>query len=234
MENRRLPENEARLIVTKNVLQAQSTLGNVGYDTRLVGSYGRASSISDRTLSAYSGEPASLRDIDIAIVRSNKEPVSFKKIESYANAHVSDQKVDILCPNALFYDGNEAEISYRDIEISVSPDVLKPVKGNLYDSEVVTFDPMTQFHLTLLFGYVRKKDFFNLLDFGRKMRKVSHLPDDLFEPFHELSELSIKKYPGARRLREMQSIYRAVLPQTIRTTLLPVVNPIANYLRRNI
>lgn len=234
MERRRVNEDEARRRVVSNVSQLHDSLVVHGYDTRLAGSYGRAASISDGSRSAYSDEGENLRDIDITFVRSSNVPVPLKEVEKYANGNVIDQKVDVLCPNSFISDGNNASISYRDIELPVAPDVLRTFKGDLYGYDIPTFDPMTHFHLTLMFGYVRKKDFFNLLDFGRKMRGTTHLPDDLFEPFHQLSEMSIKRYPGARRIREMQTVYRAVFPQSVRKTLLPVVNPIANYLRRNI
>jgi hypothetical protein len=206
-----------------------------GLDARLAGSYGRAASINAELPSPYKGYSSTLRDIDLMIVHHDRITSSLDNVQQEAQATISSLgSIDILREDSLFSDGNSAEIKFRDITVEVDPEVLAIQERKINDVSIPTFDPMTHFHLSGVHGNMRSKDFRNLVAFGRAIRQLPTLPDETFEPFHDLYRQIESTYPLERPIFVLTEWYREYIPYELRKKLVPVMKTVkGNLLKRH-
>lgn len=170
-----------------------SEFAQAGIQVCLVGSMGRAASLDQPLENLHTF--GLMKDIDLFIF-----PHAHQDIESILSRVVdiaSPFSIDVHFARKITFDETSAEIHYKDIALAVDPIVFEVKSGDLYGVEVPTFDPLTLFHLTSLYGPMRPNDWKVLLKFLRSIRASAFetLPDFYFQPFHQLAKERYMRYP---------------------------------------
>ncbi|MDP3941782.1 MAG: hypothetical protein Q8Q49_05760 [bacterium] len=118
-----------------------------------------------------------------------------------------------------------AVIRYRNITCAVDPRIFELREGKVFGVVVPTFDPNTLFHLQAIATFARPKDLQAFVEFRRAyMTMPDVLPEELFQPFHELAELRMTQYPHDAFINEFALWYRTHLPGRIKHALQPAAN----------
>lgn len=194
-------------------------------DLRLVGSLGRSASLSKDpdTLRSERG----LRDVDTMIIQRDNQRV--KDEIALAKTIASPFKFEEHFIGKIIQQGTKQYVTYKDIRVEVDPRVFDVYEGFLFGIKVPTFHPETLFHLSALYGTIRPKDFKALLAFSRALREKKAdsqtLTEDLFEPFHKLSDLRRSLYPMDTFLGDAKYWYQNHFSYNTRRHLAHVVHP---------
>lgn len=196
---------------------------SAGIDLRLVGSYGRHTSLNYPPLSLFG--KTELRDIDVmALGNVNTEARAALFEQSQAIAHPF--KFDEHYVGKVIEKEEGIFIRYKDIELEVSPSVFDRKDGQLFGELFPTFDPNTLFHLFALYGPLRLHDWQNSFEFQRKIKSRDDLlPEPLFEPFHRLNDIRRKKYPNDTLVGNLRWYYSKLVPYDKMPMLRCIVQP---------
>lgn len=193
-----------------------------GLQPLLVGSLGRAASIS-QYIEPINVKTRSPRDMDLFDPNYSKDrhPSLLDEVRKLA----FPIGVDFAFIDKINKHGDDYYINYRDIRLPVAREVFQPFEGNLNGHPVLTLNPSTHFHIAALYGMLRPKDLSALLDFGRNIRdRDNQLPEELFEPFHEMLVLIKENYPKDVLADNIKWYLSQHLPPKIRSTLMPLTH----------
>jgi hypothetical protein len=127
---------------------------------------------------------------------------------------------------------SDAYIRYKNIEVSVDPKVFKIKRVSLCGYSIDTLDPRTMFHLTVLYGPMKPKDFLELVRFGRQLDTCPDaLPEELFLPFHSLAKEIKRIYPRDVLIGKLRWFYHQKVNYQQRVTLSRLVIPLRKIIK---
>jgi hypothetical protein len=208
--------------------QINSLYSERGLEMRLIGSLGRAASL-DETPENFISEYGGSRDIDVIVLGADKDIASQVKQEAQVIAY--PLKFDQHFDNQIIYEGDTVKIQYREIERAVNPMIFAKKEGTVVGTKIATLNPMTHFHLMVLYGFMRPADWENMRKFRIKLRQMEpadKLPHELYESFHELNSERKQRYKKDELMGNLRWFYKTNVPTQARNTLSHITEPIWN------
>lgn len=191
-----------------------------GIEVRLIGSVGIAAALHEAPICPH--------DIDILTLPNPEQDTTTTYKRAKALAYPLG--LDDLFRNKIAYNGETWAIKYREIELEVDPRVFAEREGSIHGVGVPTLDPNSLYHLGMLYGSFRPKDLKSLKALRKKIRAQSDsLPDEIFEPFHELDRMRREMYPNDKFMAGINWIYQRYMPKSLRTAAKPVLGALKQH-----
>lgn len=210
----------------------QNFYKNHGVTTVPVGSLGRMISVENDNLTLVNPLSGRTRDIDLMCIKCSSTDAEkrtlFEEAKNLALPFTLEEHFD---GKVQLYDEG-ATIRYKDIVLSVNPRIFGIRNVQFSEFNIDTLDPRTLFHLTALYGPMKPKDFLELISFGRHLRRYPQtLPEEFFEPFHDIAREVKKRYPTDILIGKLRWLYHRKVPFDKRVTLSRIVIPVRRIIK---
>ena len=156
------------------------------------------------------------RDLDFCASQEDRTA-----LENY----VSDK--DLPFVDFIFSDGEidfeNNKIKYKDIEVDLPEGALSPVYHRVGDTQVATFNPVVQWKLPFLYGYLRPKDakVYKRIEEYMNSQELTELDQQIIQRFDYLYSQRAQMYKQERLLKIPKYAYN-LLPENVRQPLTPI------------